>query len=334
MLTPKKNGPDGDFFSGLSHHRHSEPAEAWGRKPLSQLLRQTRERRKLSLQEVARLTRLPVKYLHLLEEAGDKQLLAEPLSRIASLRRYAAFLNLNPDIAVSQFIAKLEKLPPVEEEAGGGARLTQMLKHLPQPRSRARHGTIILLLTFGILAFVGYYSELTQEQRPNEDKGASRPSPSATPPAPQSGTPPPASSPARSASPTDTGQLQPFPVPPAVSPPEAAAPQAEPPVASAARVEPPAGHASPPPQKSPGSAPHRLRVQANAKTWLHVTIDDHPMKRLFLHPGQSLEWSAARGFTLSLGNAGGVKLTLDGQVLPSVGKAGQVVLNVRLPSHR
>jgi cytoskeletal protein RodZ len=384
MLTPKKNGPGGDFFSELSHRHHGEPAKAWGRKPLSQILRQARESRKLSLQEVARLTRIPVKYLHLLEGAGDKQLLAEPLSRISSLRRYSAFLNLNPDIAVTQFIAELEKLPPVEEEAGGGARPTQVLKPLPQPRSRVlptavfirmrpllilfskckpcliraatvrerlrgrlltrtaqylgthasanRSRTILLLLALGLLALVGYYSELTREQRPNEDKVTPFSSPSATPPAPQSRTPPPASSPARSASPTDTGQLQPFPVPPAVSPPEAAAPQAEPPVASAARVEPPAGHASPRPQKSPGSAPHHLRVQAKAKTWLHVTIDGQPMKRLFLHPGQSVAWSAEKGFTLSLGNAGGVQLTLDEQELPPLGKAGQMVHNVRLPS--
>ncbi len=332
MLTPKKNGSSGYFFSGWSPRRTGEPAEAWSRKPLSHILRQQRESRKLSLQEVARLTRIPIKYLHLLEGAGDERLLAEPLSLISSLRRYAAFLNLNPDVAVTQFIAELEKLPPVE--ADGGARPTQLLKHVPQPRSRVLPRTSLLLLTLGILTFVGYYSELTWEQRPNKDKVAPRPSLSATAPAPQSGTSPPASSPTPSASPAEAGQSQPSSSPPVVSPPEAAALQAEPPMASAARVEPPAVHSFPQPQNSSGSAPHRLRVQATAKTWLHVTIDDQPMKRLFLHPGLSLAWSAERGFTLSLGNAGAVKLTLDGQEVPPIGKAGQMALNVRLPSQR
>ena len=63
MLTPKKNGPRGDFFSA-GPHRHSEPAGAWNRKPLSLILREEREHRKLSLQDVARLTRIPVTYLH------------------------------------------------------------------------------------------------------------------------------------------------------------------------------------------------------------------------------------------------------------------------------
>jgi hypothetical protein len=31
-----------------------------------------------------------------------------------------------------------------------------------------------------------------------------------------------------------------------------------------------------------------------------------------LHPGQVVEWSAGADFTLILGNAGGVELTLDG----------------------
>ncbi len=327
MLTPKKNGSGGDFFSGLSHRRKDEPVGASGRKPLSQILRQARESRKLSLQEVARLTGIPVKYLHLLEGAGDKQLLAEPLSRISSLRRYSAFLNLNPDLAVTQFIAELEKLPPVEEETGGGARPTQVLKPLPQPRARVLPQprarvlprTLLRLLALGLLAFVGSYSALTRQHQPTEDKIAPLPSPSATPSAPASA-PPPVSSPAYSASPPAAVQSQPSALPPALSPPVAATPQAAPSVAPASRGE------------SPGRALHRLRVQAKAKTWLHVALDDQPMKRLFLHPGQSVAWAAEKGFTLSLGNAGGVQLTLDGQELPPLGKAGQLVHNVRLPA--
>ena len=56
------------------------------------------------------------------------------------------------------------------------------------------------------------------------------------------------------------------------------------------------------------------------------------MKRLFLQPGQTLEWTAEKGFTLSVGNAGAVKLALDGRELPPIGKTGQTALNVRLPS--
>ena len=334
MLTTKRNGSGGSFLSGLSPRRPGEPAEAGSMKQLSQILRQARERKNVSLQEVARLTHLPLNSLQLLEGAGDARLVADSMYLIASLRSYAAFLNMDQGAALTQFIAELEKVPPVEEQAGGSTRPTQWLRPLSQLRSWALPSTLLLLLGLGLLALIGHYSELTQEQRPKEEKVAPPPLPSNSPPAPESWTSPPASSPARPASPTDAGRSEPFPPSPAVSPPGAAVPQTKPSAASAPQVKSPVVDSPPQPQQSPGSAPHRLRVQAKAKTWLHVTIDDQPLKRLFLHSGQSLEWSAERGFTLSLGNAGGVKLIMDGQELPPVGKAGQMVLNVRLPSHR
>jgi cytoskeleton protein RodZ len=77
---------------------------------------------------------------------------------------------------------------------------------------------------------------------------------------------------------------------------------------------------------------HRLSVQANAPTWMRVVVDNQPGKEMLLKPGESREWVAESGFTLSLGNAGGVTLNLDGQELPPAGKSGQVVKNMRLPA--
>jgi len=333
MLTPKKNSPHGDLFSGLSHRRTGEPAEDWGRKPLSHILRQARESRKLSLQEVARLTHIPVKSLYLLEGVGDERLVAEPLSLLASLRRYAAFLNLEPGRAVAHFIAELEKLP-VAEEAAGGAHPTQLLKHAPRPQSRLLPRTILLLLVLGLLAVLGSYNELKRKQRVNEDKVVALPPPSAPAPASHSSTPPPASSPAPAASSADAGQAQPAAPPPAVSPPSAVALQAEPPAVATPPIASPVVLPEPQPQQSPGTSPHRLYLQAKEETWLRLTIDGQHTREILLHPSQSLEWSANRGFTLTLGNAGGVTLTLDGQKLPPFGKSGQVVRNLQLPSQK
>jgi cytoskeleton protein RodZ len=320
MLTPKTNGPDGDFFSDEPPRRHTEPAGVRQRKPLSQILREEREHRNVSQQEVAKLTRIPLNYLQLLEGEGDERLVPDSLYLIASLRSYAAFLNIDPGATLTRFIAELEQGAAVEENAGGSVRPTRSLNSFPQLRSWVFPGTLILLLPLGILAIVGYYSEPTQGPRPKEATVAPFPSPSDPLPALQSEPLPPSASPAPPVSAPEADQVPPSASPSAESPPVAVAPQAEPSTAAASRVE------------SPGRALHRLGVQATAKTWLHVTIDDQPMKRLFLLPGQTVEWSAERGFTLSLGNAGGVKLTLDGQALPPLGKAGQMVRNIRLPS--
>lgn len=332
MLTPKRNGPGEDFFSDASHRGTDEPVGAYRKKPLSQILREERERKNLSLQEVAKLTHIPLNYLQLLEGEEDERVVPDSLYLIASLRSYATFLGIDQGAALTRFISELEQGPPVKEKAGGFMHPTHLLNDFPRQWSRALPRIIILLLPLGILAVIGYYSELTQGTRLKDDKVAPLPSPSDSPPTPQLELPPPVASLAPSTSPPDIGQSQPSSSPPAMSPPLAAAPQAEPPSIATPRIESPAENSPPPPQKLLGSSPHLLRVQAKAKTWLHVTIDDQPMKRLFLRPGQSLEWSAERGFTLSLGNAGAVQLILDGQELPPLGKAGQMALNVRLPS--
>src|SRR5207244_1090867 len=111
--------------------------------------------RQLSLQEVARLTRLPLNSLHLLEGEGDQRALAAAGALLTSLRGYAAFLNLNPGVALTQFLTEVEQLPPVEKKASGSARPTQSLTPFPQPRSRVLPRTTVLLLVLGLLAFVG-----------------------------------------------------------------------------------------------------------------------------------------------------------------------------------
>jgi cytoskeleton protein RodZ len=90
---------------------------------------------------------------------------------------------------------------------------------------------------------------------------------------------------------------------------------------------------TPQPQAAPATPLHSLRVQATEQTWLRVAIDDQHAKEMLLRPGQVVEWSAGAGFTLTLGNAGGVAVTLDGQGLPPFGKSGQVIRNIRLPAH-
>src|SRR3954454_11683435 len=165
MLIPKQRGPGGDFFT-VFRRRHDPETKAWGTKPLKQVLRWQREGRKLSLQGAAQFTGIPEKYLRLLEGAGEEQLLAEPLALIPCLQRYAVFLNVNPDLAVAQFIAELERLAPVGE-MGGSAHRTQLLTAKPQPQARAIPWPLLLVLGLGLLAF-GSYRVLRGEQRLKE----------------------------------------------------------------------------------------------------------------------------------------------------------------------
>lgn len=76
---------------------------------------------------------------------------------------------------------------------------------------------------------------------------------------------------------------------------------------------------------------HTLTIMADARSWLRIWVDDKPSRDFMLNPGQSTTLSADNGFTITFGNAGGVRLTFNEEELPAVGRSGQVVRNYKLP---
>jgi cytoskeleton protein RodZ len=103
-----------------------------------------------------------------------------------------------------------------------------------------------------------------------------------------------------------------------------------PPASASGPVKPPDEGAS-----GPARASARMRVlviRADATTWIRVKPDDEPAWVETLAPGTEREWRTAGRFHVTLGNAGGVRLELDGQKLPRLGKPGEVVRDVTLPS--
>ena len=86
--------------------------------------------------------------------------------------------------------------------------------------------------------------------------------------------------------------------------------------------------AAPPPAASAESL--RLDVEATEATWLKMIVDDHPPRHWMLKAGDRLEFKARSGFNLLVGNAAGVRLTLNGETVPVPGRSGQVV-TLKLP---
>ena len=84
------------------------------------------------------------------------------------------------------------------------------------------------------------------------------------------------------------------------------------------------------PQVPSGS--HQLRVHAVEETWLRVVIDGEETKDVLLSPNQQMEWEARSNFMLTVGNAGGIEMALDGNPLPPLGRSGEVVRQLRLPA--
>jgi hypothetical protein len=72
-------------------------------------------------------------------------------------------------------------------------------------------------------------------------------------------------------------------------------------------------------------------IRAVEPTWVRVQTDEGRIAEELLPAGASREWAAERRFLLTIGNAGGVELTLNGKALPSLGPKGTVIQRLELP---
>ena len=75
----------------------------------------------------------------------------------------------------------------------------------------------------------------------------------------------------------------------------------------------------------------RLVVKAVEPTWIRVQIDDARVVEEVLEVGAQREWTSDRRFVLSIGNAGGIEVVLNGRPLPSLGARGAVIHRLSLP---
>ncbi|MBI2199878.1 MAG: DUF4115 domain-containing protein [Candidatus Rokubacteria bacterium] len=88
----------------------------------------------------------------------------------------------------------------------------------------------------------------------------------------------------------------------------------------------PGGSAAPPPRGS-----QRLVVRALEPTWIKVEMDGRGSVQELLPAGATREWSAEKRFVLTVGNAGGLQLELNGRALPPLGARGAVIRELVLP---
>lgn len=68
-----------------------------------------------------------------------------------------------------------------------------------------------------------------------------------------------------------------------------------------------------------------LELKALETTWLQIIVDDSVAKELTFDSGTTQRWRAKEKFKLRIGNAGGVRLVLNGQDLGKLGRVGEVI---------
>jgi len=76
---------------------------------------------------------------------------------------------------------------------------------------------------------------------------------------------------------------------------------------------------------SQAAGEHSLEIIADDLTWMHIRFSDGKYEEILLNPGMTRKWQFADKAVLKLGNAGGIRLNLDGRNIGSPGSRGQVM---------
>ncbi len=75
-----------------------------------------------------------------------------------------------------------------------------------------------------------------------------------------------------------------------------------------------------------------LKVYARELTWISARIDDKETKDVILKPGEGVKWNGENKIVITVGNAGGIDLDVNGKTLDPIGRRGEVIRDAVITS--
>ena len=306
---------------------------------VGEFFRQVRETKGLTVDEVASKTRIRTDFIKALEEGNYAKLPDQVFAR-GFVRSYARSLGLDEEDAIHRFV---QSAGAFYEKQGERERLRQRQVEEERRRTANRKavGIAIAVAIVTLVFLLSREQSSTLVRRSNSDvpplSKKSAPFPKeALEPAPHQELelPPPITPVAKQAEPAAN---PPKPVQEkvvaAIPAPVARTPVQPEPVAAQSAVSigsdgPLAGLSVDGPIGSDG--PLVLDLNASELSWVVVQVDAGSPQEALLRPGEKAQWKAQDQFTVTLGNAGGVRAELNGKPQKPFGPSGKVVRDVVL----
>ncbi|MBN1933222.1 MAG: helix-turn-helix domain-containing protein [Anaerolineae bacterium] len=298
---------------------------------VGRLLQETRESRRISLDEAERTTRIRSKYLAALE-SGAYQELPTPNHIYGFLRSYAVFLGLD-----WQEVEALYRKENPTRHFDPGIFHPENIALTPRRRPMLRAELVLILVVMVVVVVIGGWAFWKYGRPllyPTAAPMPTQATATATISQQASTTRTPTTTSTRqtsAAAPTATQVLRtvtPTPEPPTPTP-------AEPTATTTHDVPPPATSTATPtetPLPTPASANGvTLAIKVIERAWVQVTIDGQEQPGNIFEADQEQTWEAQKTIYFICGNAGGVEITVNGQALGLLGRRAEVVEKLWTP---
>lgn len=251
-------------------------------------LREARERRGVSLRQIASATKISVGVLEALERNDISRLPGGIFSR-AFVRSYAIEVGLDPEATIQEFIAQFP-----HDTVTAGHRTSEQVEDreaLESDRRMASTFLRLIAISAPIAALVLYFGMAGHRMIQNAEAPAAASTAAPPPEPPATGSEPPPSAAPEPPSPETT------------------------PAATTAPAVPPA------------AAQDRLTVGLTVRSpcWVSATVDGQKTIERLLQAGERQTIDVRREMVLTAGDAAAIVLTLNGADAKPLGKAGEVV---------
>ena len=288
-------------------------------------LRLNREAKGKTLEDISAITKIPVNRLRHLEEENLADL--PPLVFLKGfVRAYAATVDADVDDALQRLdsccaMAEADQPVPVEDMPKSASFFPRLLWTL-----------VILAVLIILTLFVAKQFNTSDSPAPQGDSGSALSTElSAERPAERPGAVPEETQGTESTVGPDREDLPPGPEQPAIHElPEDIQPALSTPEPGTDETSAPDEASPPAAVPSVQTAEQVLQIEAIEPTWLTVSADDASPAEMTLKVGEKVTIKAVHHFKLLIGNAGGIVLTLNGQLIGVPGESKQVI-NLRLP---
>lgn len=315
---------------------------------LGTFFREAREAQDLTLEQVAASTRIQESYLQALEEERFAVLPQKVFTK-GFVRTYARTLGLDEEEAFRRFSASAGSHYQQEEEAQ-----QQVIQREEDDRKGKANRNAVIILTAVILIGLAFILPREQSAPPTSSPSSSIQKKTPLPVEPathvdevenqasggdasvdlngSSDTQDPTSSPSvEKNAPTVSAASKPGTTLPIVPKPDPTPVDVVQGVLDVTPTEPRKTMRSPfEPGRGEQDGPIMLELEALEITWVVVRSDDREPHEALLQPGERALWRAHDRFLLTLGNAGGVKVTLNGQPRGPFGKPGTVIRDLEV----